>query len=330
MNILVVGLGSMGKRRIRLIQKFDTNIKIFGVDASETRREECEVTFSISTFGSMDEAFEEHMMDCAFVCTPPLAHNVQISKCLNQGLHVFTELNLTSDGYDENIALSLSRERILFLSSTFIFRDEIRAIKKRVQESSCPINYNYHVGQYLPDWHPWESYKDYFVGDKRTNGCREIFAIELPWIVDTFGEIIHIAVVKSKMSTLDIDYNDNYLLMVEHITGHKGTLSVNVVSRKAVRNLEIYGETIYLQWDGSPKGLKYYDYENRSEQCIELYSEIDQLKSYSQFVIENAYYNEIVSFFSAIDNLDNENGFSGYYTFEKDKEILSLIDRIEA
>ena len=38
---------------------------------------------------------------------------------------------------------------------------------------------NISLGQYLPDWHPWESYKSFFVSNKKTNGCRELFAIEL-------------------------------------------------------------------------------------------------------------------------------------------------------
>ena len=51
-----------------------------------------------------------------------------------------------------------------------------------LQEFSRPVNYIYHIGQYLPDWHPWENYKNFFVGDKRTGGVREIFGIDLPWL----------------------------------------------------------------------------------------------------------------------------------------------------
>ncbi|MDE6927475.1 MAG: hypothetical protein K2P06_01985, partial [Muribaculaceae bacterium] len=66
--------------------------------------------------------------------------------------------------------------------------------------------YIYHVGQYLPEWHPWENYQDFFVGDKRTNGCREIMAIEFPWLIETFGEIREVSVLHDKMSHLNIDY----------------------------------------------------------------------------------------------------------------------------
>jgi predicted dehydrogenase len=187
------------------------------------------------------------------------------------------------------------------------------------------LNYTYHVGQYLPDWHPWEDYKSFFVNDKRSNGCRELFAIELPWLADVFGEIVEVDVLKSKMSSLSLDYNDNYIVLIQHATGYKGTLSVDVVSRKAVRNLEVFGEQLYLTWDGSPKGLYVYDYDKKQNRSVQLYQEIDQLDNYSSFVVENAYTNEIISFFKAVTA-----GKLPVYNFEKDKVILNIIDEIEA
>jgi predicted dehydrogenase len=217
-------------------------------------------------------------------------------------MHVFTEINLVDHLYDENIALAKEKERVLFLSSTFLYREEIRYIKKAVSSAKCPLNYVYHVGQYLPDWHPWENYSSYFVGDKRTNGCREIMAIELPWLTHVFGDVSECHTIKSRNTHLDIDYNDNYLIQLQHINGAKGAFAVDVVSRKAVRNLEIYGEEIYLSWDGTPTGLKHYDYMGRTDHDIKLYSdnEVDHQTGYSSFVIENAYKNEIENFFGKI------------------------------
>ena len=315
----------MGKRRIRLLTKYDSTLKIFGVDTNNERRIFCEKEYSIKAYGSLDDLFNEQAIDCAFVCTSPLSHSEIITQCIERSIHVFTELNLVSDGYDKNIALAKEHKIVLYMSSTFLYRDEIKKIKTLVQESNCIVNYTYHVGQYLPDWHPWENYNDFFVGNKRTNGCREIFAIELPWITDVFGEIKNINVIKNKISDLNIAYNDNYLVMLQHKTGHKGLLAVDVVSRKAVRNLEIFGESLFLQWDGSPQGLTLYDHNSKSEITVELYDEIDQLEEYSKFVVENAYLNEIISFFQVVNKLAPP-----VYSFEKDKEILKIIDEIEA
>ncbi|WP_333859917.1 Gfo/Idh/MocA family protein [Clostridium sp.] len=325
MRIVVIGLGSMGKRRIRLIHKYRDTFEIVGVDTNKERRKTCENEYGIKTFDSLTEEVDIIHIDCAFVCTSPLSHSEIITQCLNYGLHVFTELNLVDDGYDENILLAKQKGLILFMSSTFLYREEIKKIRTLSQGTDSTLNYTYHIGQYLPNWHPWEDYKDFFVGNKHSNGCREIFAIELPWLIDVFGHIIKIDVIKGKMSSLNIDYNDNYLLLIQHKNGHKGTLAVDVVSRKAVRNLEVYGEQLYIHWDGSPTGLYVYDFEAKKDVNINLYEDIDQLNNYSSFVVENAYLNEIISFFEAVTE-----GKISVYNFEKDKDILKIIDRIEA
>lgn len=325
MNVIVIGLGSMGRRRIRLIKKYKNEIRIIGIDLEESRRKISEEQFAIETDSNLEKVLNTNEIECAFICTSPLSHNKLINLCLKKNINIFAELNLISDGYDENNDIANKRNKILFLSSTFLYREEIKKINELVKAQSNKLNYTYHVGQYLPDWHPWENYTDFFVGNKRTNGCREIFAIELPWIIEVFGNVKDVIVKKSKISSLNIDYDDNYIVILEHESGHKGVLAVDIVSRKAVRNLEVFGENIYLSWDGSAEGLKMMDIENNKEENINLYEKVDRLKEYSNLIVENAYYNEIESFFDAI-----ENNTEQIYSFEKDKKVLDLIDKIES
>ena len=325
MRVAVIGLGSMGKRRIRLIYKYSETIQILGVDTNEERRETCEKKYGMEVYNSLTNAVDKTQIDCAFVCTSPLSHSGIITQCLDKDLHVFTELNLVADGYEKNIDLAKRKNLVLFISSTFLYRDEVKYIKNLVHHTKSVFNYTYHVGQYLPDWHPWENYKNFFVGDKRTNGCRELFAIELPWLSDVFGKIIKVDVIKSKMSNLDIDYADNYFVFVQHSSGCKGTLAVDVVSRKAVRNLEIFNEELHLQWDGSPRGLYVYDYEAKKDNNIQLYDKIDQLDNYSSIIVENSYMNEVQTFFNVV-----KGQMTQMYTFEEDWNIIKLIDSIES
>ncbi len=325
MKFVVVGLGSMGRRRIRLLNQISKDYEIIGVDSNPERCEQAKKELSIKTIENLDEAIEKYNPDGVVISTSPLSHAKIINRALKKSCNVFTELNLVSDMYDDNIALAKEKKKVLFLSSTFLYRDEIKYIQEKTKEYRGSINYNYHVGQYLPDWHPWESINDYFVGDKKTNGCRELFAIELPWLIKTFGEIDSYEVLSSKNTELSINYNDNYLLLIKHKNGNKGVLAVDVVSRKAVRNLEIYGENLYLTWNGTPNGLSYYDYDKKKEVSINLYDNgIDKQDGYASFVIENAYRNELETFI----NLINDKGVA-LHTFEEDFEVLSIIDNIE-
>ncbi|MBQ8317737.1 MAG: Gfo/Idh/MocA family oxidoreductase [Lachnospiraceae bacterium] len=324
MNIVVVGLGSMGRRRIRLLKQISKELIITGVDSKKDRRKQVEEEFDITTMDSLENALTAINPECVIVSTSPLSHATIIEKCLLHGCNVFTELNLVNTGYETNIKLAEDKNKVLFLSSTFLYREEISYINDKISSAAGTLNYAYHVGQYLPDWHPWENINEYFVGDKRTNGCRELFAIELPWLIKVFGDIKSFSVLSSKNSKLPINYNDNYMLVIEHGNGNKGMLAVDVISRKAVRNLEIFGEDLYLIWNGSPTGLKVFNYEDKVEEVINLYDNIDKKEGYASFIIENAYKNELISFLEEVKGIK-----SARYSFKKDIKVLEIIDQIE-
>ncbi len=326
LNLGVIGLGSMGKRRIRLIKENFPQITVVGIDSSKERCDEVKSLFDIDVYNDSNEFFAQNKFDAVFISTPPLTHSNLIKQALNSNLNVFTEINLVSDGYVENINLANQNDLVLFLSSTQLYRKEIKFINSKVQSSDKITNYIYHIGNYLPDWHPWESYKNFFVGNKKTNGCREILAIELPWIVDVFGDIKKLHVSKNKITDLEIDYPDSFFINIIHENGSRGVLIVDLASRKAVRNLEIINEDIYLSWDGTPQGFEEFDFDLNEMKKLNLYEEISKENEYNQTIIENAYLEEIKDFFNVLSGDANE----GLHSFEKDKYVLDIIDTIES
>lgn len=325
MNIIVIGLGSMGKRRIRLMREHK-EVELFGIDSQESRCAEVKEKFGITCYNSIDEACKVQNIHAAIISTSPLSHASIIKECLEHNLHVFTEINLVQDGYNENIALAKEKGKVLFLSSTFLYRKETQTIIEKVHEAKCPLNYIYHVGQYLPDWHPWESYNNYFIGNPKTNGCREIMAIDLPWIVTAFSAIKDVKVMKSKNTELNIKYNDNYLLMLVHENGTKGVFAVDVVSRKPYRHIDVYGEHLQLSWNGTADSLNQYDIENKQDINISLEDASEHIEGYAAFVTENPYREELNAYLKQISDSNSVPAWD----FEKDKIVLDWIDKIEA
>ena len=82
MNVVVIGLGSMGKRRIRLLKKCPDIQEIFGVDAKADRRGDAENAFRIPVYQSLEEALACHPVECAVISTSPPSHHAIIKKCL--------------------------------------------------------------------------------------------------------------------------------------------------------------------------------------------------------------------------------------------------------
>lgn len=323
MKLLIIGLGSMGKRRARLAKGMDSTIEIYGVDTTQSRRTEAEA-LGIAAFESISAAVAAHRFSAALVCTAPITHAAIISGLLDAGLPVFTELNLISDGYEENMAKAKQKDLPLFLSSTMLYRGETQYIKQQVAQFAGPVSYIYHIGQYLPDWHPWESYKNFFVGDKRTSGVREIFGIDLPWLLDAFGPVASVQVQKNKLTALEIDYPDSYFVTLLHKNGTKGFLAADVVTPTAVRSFECFGEGLHLFWQGNPRELYQFNPKTKQKEPVSTYTTIEQDSRYSDNIVENAYVDELANFFGVLQGTE-----TARYSFEADLETIKLIESIE-
>lgn len=322
MKAVIIGLGSMGKRRIRLLKGIRPDIEVIGVDTNPERRAQVE-EMGHKTFTSIDEAATEKP-DIAFVCTSPLSHHAIIRSLLGYKINTFTELNLVSDGYEELMELAEKNDTILFLSSTMLYRGEINFIMNEVKSFEKPVSYIYHIGQYLPDWHPWESYKNFFVGNKKTNGCREIFGIEMPWIIETFGKVKEVFSTADKLTDLEIDFPDRFFVTLIHEDGTKGVLAVDVVCPKAVRNLEVFGEGLHLFWEGNPKQLYKFNNETKEKDFINTYEEFEHDSRYSDNIVENAYVDEMQNFLGVVNGTEQPK-----YSYAKDLYTISVMDKIE-
>lgn len=325
-NVIVVfGLGSMGKRRVRILLRRFPGILLLGIDLNDEKRKAFEDEFGLQAFGSLDEvlAFQPK---AAIVSTSPLSHAEIVTECLKHGLHVFTEINLTAAGYEKNIELARRVGKVLFLSSTFLYRREICYIREQIKKTKHPLDYSYHVGQYLPDWHPWEAYRSFFVAKKESNACRELFAIELPWLTAAFGAIESMQAISDKISSLELPYHDNYFVMVRHRNGHKGILIVDVVSRDAVRDFSVFGEELFLRWDGTPTGIWKKDLEANVMRQVSLYEDEQVVHddNYSRNVIENSYDNEICAFVDTIQGIRQPE-----YGYVEDMVTLRWLDKLE-
>ena len=82
------------------------------------------------------------------------------------------------------------------------------------------LAFQYHMGQYLPDWHPWEDYRDVYFSKKDTSACREMVPFELiwlNWLMDS--QVEDISGTITKVSNLDMDADDIALATLKYKNG---------------------------------------------------------------------------------------------------------------
>lgn len=321
MKALIVGYGSMGRRRIRNLRQINQTIKISCLEKKTERQIEAKKD-GIEVIRDLDKCID---IDMAFICSPPPTHCELAKKMIGRGIkNVFLEINMSADGYNELLEEAKRNNAKIFMSSTQLYRRQIRYICDEIRKYGKPVSYNYHVGQYLPDWHPWENYKNFFVGDKETNGVREIFAAQLPWIIQAFGKIDTVTSNRTRLSDLDISYSDCIIASIRHDNRNIGVFSADVVSRVPINRIEIIGEGIYISWGGHNNDLLVYDIENREKKYVKLYEDDQHIDGYADNINENQYVDEVRAFLSTV-----ENDETPIYSLYDDRNVLSIIDKIE-
>jgi predicted dehydrogenase len=322
MKFLIVGLGSMGKRRIRNLQYLKAG-EIIGFDTREDRTKEAEEKYHIQTFTDFDDAMAESP-DALIISTPPDLHTKYALIAARNNKHFFTEASVVDEGMDELIATCKGKRIVAAPSCTMRFNPSIKRIKELIDEGAIgkPLLFTYHSGQYLPDWHPWEDYRKFYVAKRETGAAREIVSFELVWLTWVFGSVDAISCFKGKTSILDADIDDFYQTMMKfknHVTGH---MQIDVVSRVADRSCKIFGEEGVIFWNW---GENIRVYEANSKHWDE-YAEKSgtRVEGYDEKIKEEPYIEEMNSYIRAI---KKEQKYP--YTLEEDRVVLRLLNAAE-
>ncbi len=259
MRVLVAGLGSMGRRRVRCLRSLEVDW-IGGFDVREDRRREAADRYGIPTFASLEEGLAARP-GALVVSTPPEHHLGLAHRAVREGLPFFVETGVFEDGIGDLID-SMRAGRVTG-SSSCTMRNFAgpRRVKALVAGGAIgrPLHWMHHCGQYLPDWHPWESIEDFYVSHRATGGCRELVPFELGWLTDVFGPIAEVDAQVDRVSDLPADIDDVYRLLVRHESGVAGSLVIDVVSRPAVRHFRVAGAEGSLEWDQTEKRIRRFE-----------------------------------------------------------------------
>jgi len=313
----------MGKRRIRSLQYLRAG-EVCGFDPREGRRAEAHEKYNVTTFANFEEGFETFQPDALVISTPPDLHTKYGKFALSNDTHFFSEVSVVDDEMDELIQLARSKLHLVAAPScTLRYHPSIQTIKRLVDDSSFgkPLLLTYHSGQWLPDWHPWEDYRSFYVAKRATGACREIVPFELSWITWLLGPLGAVASMRDKLSTLDVDIDDAYQVLMRFQSGALGHLLVDVIARHPVRHFRLCSEHATIEWDATgTKQVRIF----RAGGDWEIIPEPERIQEPGYVYSENPYIEEMRDFIAAC---RKEKPWG--YTLAEDKATLDLLENIE-
>ncbi|MDQ7949575.1 MAG: Gfo/Idh/MocA family oxidoreductase [Pedobacter sp.] len=323
MKILIIGLGSMGKRRIRNLKALNI-AEIQGFDPRPDRRKEAEELYGIQTYPTFDEAVA-HQFDAFVISVPPDIHHIYMKLAIEHGLPFFVEASVVDDDMDLIIKGVEEKGILAAPSSTMIFHPAIKKIMSFVKDGTLGkiTNIIYHSGQYLPDWHVYESVKEFYVSNKATGGAREIVPFELTWLVKLLGFPTAVSGLYKKTIAIEgaEEIDDTYNALFDY-GAFILNLTIDVVSRVATRKLLVNGAEGQLQWDWNDDFVTVYT--PGSGSVKHHFSVIEAQEGYNKNITEQMYIEEMDTF---IQSVNKKQPFVN--DLRQDHKVLKLLYALE-
>ncbi len=295
MRFGVVGLGSMGKRRVRDLLALGHAVT--GFDIRPDRRHESETKFGVTTHDSFEHMARDNL-DACVISTPPDQHVTYYEQCYTHKLPFFSEANIFVPRTEWFAACEAKSGIRGYPSATWQFYPLFEILKKQVLQLGREqlTTFAHQYAAYLPDWHPWEPYTDFYASRKKTSAAREMVPFEMEALTWVLGSVRAVCAVQARVGEWQTDMDDTYLLLVEFECGVLGSSSVELHRVAPSRSLQIAAQRHSFSLDLAAHELRSYSAEHGKWSSM-MAPGVNEART---FQFEDVYRAEIACFVSAL------------------------------
>jgi predicted dehydrogenase len=270
-RVLVSGLGSIGRRHVR-------NLRQLGVTDFVTSRSRRGLSqddgSGIREFPTLDAALATEP-DVALICVPTRYH-VEVAQCVAAARCPFFLEKPISDSMTGVRELDrMVRENGIWTMVGFNLRFHPVLLKAQALIQAGSIGRLLHlraeVGQYLPDWHPDEDYRQGYSAQRSMGGGVVLDLIhEMDYASWLAGPIRSVVCVADRVSTLAIDTEDVAEIVVRFENGGLGSVHMDYLERSPHQAFRLVGEHGTIVGDLLTNTLRVFEVATRSWRSIEL------------------------------------------------------------
>jgi predicted dehydrogenase len=259
LNILVVGVGSIGRRHIANLQVISESnpLHISVVDPHRDILDTVCREKGLRGYGTLEEAFSQDRYDASLICSPNNVHVSQAEMLLGKGSHLFVEKPLALDSVEAGrLKRPLSESgRFLMVGCNLRFHPAVRHIFSAMDEKPIgrPLFARAHFSHFLPNWRPGTDYRTVYSAKTEEGGGILLDAIHEPdylhWL---FGKVEAVNASLERLGDLEIDTED----VATYTMKQSGVLSqvhVDYLRRDKSRGCEIVGTEGTILWNSTGK-----------------------------------------------------------------------------
>ena len=263
MRFLIAGLGSIGRRHFRnLIALGEKDIVLLRTRKGTLPDDEL-AGYPVET--DLQEALRKYRPDAVVVANPTSMHLDVAIPAAEAGRHILLEKPL-SHSLERLDVLQKTAEKNgskILVGFQFRYHPTLNKARQLIQTNALGkiLTVHAHWGEYLPQWHPWEDYRQSYAARADLGGGVIVTLTHpLDYLRYLLGDVDSLWSFNGHISPLEVDVEDSAEIGLKFKNGALGGVHVNYFQRPPVHRWEIVGMDGTLRWDNADGILHLYKF----------------------------------------------------------------------
>lgn len=249
MRFLICGLGSIGRRHLKILENLGGH-EFTALRSGKNVSSEKQVDKEIHDI--KDAANEK--TDAALITNPTSMHIETAAVLAKLGIPLFIEKPLGKDleGIDELVEAVKENNVPVLMGYNFNYHPAILYIKEQIQNNSIGkiISARAQFGTYMPDWHKNEDHKKSYAALKELGGGVVLTSIhEQNYLTGMFGEITNVKAMEVGGSNIGIECEEGVEIIAKHKSGVTSNVHLNFFQKPYYRELQVIGTDGTIYWN---------------------------------------------------------------------------------
>jgi predicted dehydrogenase len=205
-------------------------------------------------FGSLQEALAAGPQ-AVVVANPTSLHLETALAAVRAGAHILVEkpASHSAAGLEGLEQEAMAKGLRVFVGYNLRYHPALQAVREIVRSGKPlghPLMARIHFGAYLPDWHPWESYRGSYAALRSLGGGVTLTSShELDYALWILGPVERSEGLASPLRPLGTEVEELSALLMRHASGALSTITLSFAQKPASRGMEIAFEGGTLSLD---------------------------------------------------------------------------------
>jgi predicted dehydrogenase len=243
--ILIAGFGSIGRRHFQNLRSL--GFERFAFYRTHRGTVPADQSVDWPSFDNLGAALALQPK-IAIVSNPSARHLEVATAAAEAGCDLFIEKPLSNsvDGYDELARVVRERVRVAMVGCQFRFHPLLIELRNGVESQRLGqvVGANAEWGEYLPDWHPWEDYRQSYSARAELGGGVVLTLIHpLDYLYWLFGRVERVQAATRAVPKLETPASEDWAeITLTFGSGVIAQVHLDYLQRLPVHRLRVWGD----------------------------------------------------------------------------------------